>query len=267
MKIFDIYENRQNRLLAFFDAVLAIAITVLALQIDIPELGEINDAGRYEFFMRLTSYFMSFIAMGSLWYVHTSFFSNHNIMNNKKIFVWHLALLFVITLFQPATKAISQYPDDVWVKSIYIGVLLCMHGLTILIFVLTKQGEEKNQKYIESARRIFQDAGGNLDDYKDEEWDRVLRITYAVHNPDDIMEMAMKKFPPEYMGLLNELKEDSINSYRISVITTVIMALSITLSVIVMVISPFMCYVILFAGLILTTIARIVFKKKKHNRR
>ena len=87
MKIFDIYENRQNRLLAFFDAVLAIAITVLALQIDIPELGEINDAGRYEFFMMLTSYFMSFIAMGSLWYVHTSFFSNHNIMNNKKTFL------------------------------------------------------------------------------------------------------------------------------------------------------------------------------------
>ena len=151
MKIFDIYENRQNRLLAFFDAVLAIAITVLALQIDIPELGEINDAGRYEFFMMLTSYFMSFIAMGSLWYVHTSFFSNHNIMNNKKIFVWHLALLFVITLFQPATKAISQYPDDVWVKSIYIGVLLCMHGLTILIFVLTKQGEPVGFEYLRNA--------------------------------------------------------------------------------------------------------------------
>ena len=265
MKIFDIFENRQNRLLAFFDAVLAIAITVLALQIVIPQLGTIDDAGRYEFFVMLTSYFMSFIAMGSLWYIHTNFFSNHNIMNNTKIFVWHLALLFVITLFQPATKAISQYPDDIWVKAIYIGVLLCTYGLTILIFVLTKQGEEKNQKYIVSARQIFQEAGGNIEDYKDAEWDRVLRITYAVHNPDDIMNMAMKKLPPEYLGLLNELREDSVNSYRISVISTVIMALSITLSVIAMMVSPFMCYIILFCGLILTMIARSVFRKKNEN--
>ena len=263
MKIFDIYENRQNRLLAFFDAVLAIAITVLALQIDIPELGKINNAARYEFFIMLTSYFMSFIAMGSLWYLHNNFFSNHNIMNNKKIYVWHLALLFVITLFFFFTKAISQYPDDAWLKAIYIGVLLCMHGLTILIFVLTKQGERKNQKYVESARNIFQDAGGNLGDYKNEEWDRILRITYAVQNPDEIMEMAIKKFPSEYLNLLNELKEDSENSYRISVISSIIMALSITLAVIVMMVSPFMCYVILFAGMILTLIAKIVFKKKK----
>ena len=67
MKIFDFFENRQNRLLAFFDAVLAIAITVLALQIVIPELGKVNTADRYDFFLMLTSYFMSFIAMGSLW--------------------------------------------------------------------------------------------------------------------------------------------------------------------------------------------------------
>ena len=263
MKFFDIFENRQNRLLAFFDAVLAIAITVLALQIVIPELGQIDDVGRNEFFVMLTSYFMSFIAMGSLWYIHTIFFANHNIMNNRKIIIWHLALLFVITLFQPATKAIGEYPDDIWVKAVYIGVLLCMYGLTILIFVLTKKGEEKNQQYLESAKKIFQDAGGNLEDFKDVEWDRVLRITYAVHNPDDIMNMAIKSLPEEYMSLLNELKEDSMNSYRMSIISTVIMALSITLSVVAMMISPFMCYPILSAGLIFTLIAKSVFRKKE----
>ena len=262
MKIFDTFENRQSRLLAFFDAVLAIAITVLALQIVIPELGKVNTADRYDFFLMLTSYFMSFIAMGSLWYIHTNFFSNHNIMNNRKIVVWHLALMFVITLFQPATKAISQYPDDIWVKTIYIGVLLCMYGLTILIFVLTKRGEEKNQKYIETARHIFQDAGVDLGDYKNEEWDRVLRITYAVHNPDDIMNMAIKNLPPEYYSLLNELNEESKNVYRISVASTIIMAFSVTLSVMAMMVSPFMCYVILFGGLILMTISKTVFGKK-----
>ena len=160
-------------------------------------------------------------------------------------------------------RMVAEYPDDIWVKAIYIGVLLWMHGLTILIFVLTKKGEEKNQQYLESAKKIFQDAGGNLEYFKDVEWDRVLRITYAVHNPDDIMTMAIKSLPEEYMNLLNELKEDSMNSYRMSIISTIIMALSITLSVVAMMISPFMCYPILSAGLIFTLIAKSVFRKKE----
>ena len=74
--------NRKDRLIAFFDAILAIAITVLALEISISELGTLNAAERYDFLVTITDYFISFVAMSTLWYVHTNFFSNHELTGN-----------------------------------------------------------------------------------------------------------------------------------------------------------------------------------------
>lgn len=100
----NIIQKRQDRLLAFFDAILAIAITVLALEIAIPEIGNLDSVGRNDFLVSLTCYLISFTAMATLWYIHTNFFSNHALTGSGIEIILHLVLLFVITLFQPITR-------------------------------------------------------------------------------------------------------------------------------------------------------------------
>ena len=63
MNFKNMLENRQDRLLAFFDAILAIAITMIAIEIAVPEIGSLDAVGRYDFFVVITSYLISFTAM------------------------------------------------------------------------------------------------------------------------------------------------------------------------------------------------------------
>ena len=46
--------KKQDRTLSFFDDIMSIAITVLAMNITVPQLSGISTMARYDFFVKLT---------------------------------------------------------------------------------------------------------------------------------------------------------------------------------------------------------------------
>ena len=77
----DILQKRQDRTISFFDAILAIAITIMALSITFPGLSDVLDKGLdSNFINHLTGYLISFLTLGSLQRSSctlSSFFSSH----------------------------------------------------------------------------------------------------------------------------------------------------------------------------------------------
>ena len=139
----EIIQNKQDRLLAFFDAVLAIAMTVLAIEITVPSLGSVSAFEREKFLSSFTCYLISFLAMGVVWFIHSNFFSAYSLTGNYTEIVLHFLLLFVITLFQPITKAIVQYRDDNVIHILYLLPFELMNILNVIIVLLVKHNNKK----------------------------------------------------------------------------------------------------------------------------
>ena len=249
-------KSRQDRLLAFFDAILAIAITMLALEIKIPQIGTISADERYSFFVVLTCYLISFTAMGSLWYVHTNFFSNHELTGNAGEIVLHLVLLFIITLFQPLTKAVGEYPQDNWVKLIYICAFLLMYGLATVIFILVRNNEEKWQKQQESMKQIYKDLKTQTECSEESETDKLLRLIYTVQNPEEMIKTAQENMPEEYKETIEQMKIERQKSFKISIISTLAMALAVSASVICLIFPIWLCYLSLGIGFLAVMLIR-----------
>ena len=251
--------KRQDRLIAFFDAVLAIAVTVLALETVIPSVGTVNAAELKEFAVAITGYLISFIAMVMLWYIHTKFFSMYSLTGKASEIVLHLVLLFVITLFQPATKAVGLYRDDAWVKGIYIGIFLVMNILNIVIMIVVKKNNskiDKRKEYIEDIlkRDRIEKPQGDFD-----EWDKILHIIYGINHPDQMMETLSDRMPEEYSSALQSHVEDRKKMLRLSVISTVEMLVAIVCAVVALTYSIVWCYTALGIGMAVTFTTNLLF--------
>ncbi len=121
-----------ERIVFFSDAVMAIAITLMALEIRVPELepdlaaAQINDALR-GLFPHIFVYILSFVVIGAYWLVHHRVF--RQIKRFDSILIW-LNLIFLMTVaFVPvATNALGTYPDLSVVAAFY-AVSLALVGL------------------------------------------------------------------------------------------------------------------------------------------
>lgn len=259
-------EKKQDRLLAFFDAVMAIAMTVLALEITIPRFSSISTAERYDFFVSLTCYLISFVAMSTLWYVHNNFFSSHDLTGNNVEIVLHLVLLFVITLFQPLTRAIGQYPNDTGIRVFYLTDFFVMYGLTALIMVLIRRREDLfSDKKAERLSKVkekreeepdkFQMDDSNLSD-EAKKLRNLMQLVYAIENPEELQKKFEKEMPDEYQQEWAELKKQRELSYHLSLYAVFAMAATVLAAVITLMFSIWWSYLCLAAGLIVIFLIR-----------
>lgn len=252
-----VIENRQDRLLAFFDAILAIAMTVLALEITVPELGSASALERYDFFEEVTCYLTSFVALGTLWFVHNNFFSTHSLTGRAGEIVLHLVLLFVITLFQPLTRAVGTYPDDLAVRALYLLDFFVMYGLMAIIFVVIRRresaiGQKKRQRTEEVKQRRDSGDTPQAVEFSDEhkELHRMLQLAYTIEHPEEVQQRLAESMPDEYKQELAQYAEARRESYRLSLWSVVIMAIAVAVAVVVLMFSAWYSYVALGAGLL-----------------
>lgn len=261
--------KRQDRLLAFFDAVLAIAMTVLALEISIPQLSTASHADRYTFFVSLTCYLISFVAMATLWYIHNNFFSTHDLTGNNMEIVLHLILLFVITLFQPLTRAIGEHPDDSGIRIFYLADFFAMYGLTAMIMVIIRHREDKRNELKDARKSLVKEKRENFQQNYDEKKPNIdgssdeikelrflLKIVYAIENPEILQQKLAEYTPDEYQEQLKELKKKREAIYRLSIYSVFTMAAAVLAAVILLIFSIWWSYVALAAGLVVIFLIR-----------
>jgi uncharacterized membrane protein len=128
-----------ERLAFFSDAVFAIAITLLVIEIRLPELeGEASLSGALvALFPKFIAFLVSFFVIGRFWIGHHNAFSHMKTCDNKLVL---RNLLFLMTIaFMPfPTALISEYGGNGLAFSVYTGWLtfsgllyhwLLAHGL------------------------------------------------------------------------------------------------------------------------------------------
>lgn len=106
-----------DRLILFSDAVFAIAITLLIIEIKIPEMGglPVDDQSFWQAFVpsipKFIGFAMSFALIGLYWSKHHQLFGFVTGYTPKLIFL-NLFLLFAIVLMPYTTAVYSEFSDD-----------------------------------------------------------------------------------------------------------------------------------------------------------
>ncbi len=120
-------EFELERVILFSDAVFAIAITLLIIEIKFPELPENYKEGfsLYVMFKPVISHFLAFIAsfffIGISWARHLKLFSYLKSYNNGVIFLNLLNLFFIVTFPFVATGITHNRPSFAFPSILYIG--------------------------------------------------------------------------------------------------------------------------------------------------
>lgn len=133
----EIFEDRPglDRLIFFSDAVFAIAMTLLALDIHLPEYsGPISNEDLTIVLLSLwpkyLSYVISFLVTGTLWLGHHRKFRYITKYDSRLIFI-NIFLLMVVAFLPFPTTVLSH--QTVQVSIIFYSSIVCLEGLLMLL--------------------------------------------------------------------------------------------------------------------------------------
>ena len=116
-------EEEFARVLAFSDGVYAIAITLLVLSIDLPDLANSDDAGQMldalgDKHPQIISYAISFAVIGRYWLAHHQFFSRLRALDGGLIAI-NLVCLAVIAFLPFPTDVLGNYFENPVAVALY----------------------------------------------------------------------------------------------------------------------------------------------------
>jgi uncharacterized membrane protein len=117
-----------GRIMAFTDGVIAVAITLLVLNLDVPDVpaAELDDA-LVDLLPSLVAYLLSFALVGRFWVIHHRFFETLRAFDGAVMTI-NLAFLALIVLVPFATELFDRYTAE----SISAAVLGATLGLAAL---------------------------------------------------------------------------------------------------------------------------------------
>ena len=129
----------KERLIAFTDAVLAIIMTILVLELEKPDAPTIEAffALRQNFF----AYFLSFFWLGSLWMALNTLWEKVEKISTAVIW-WNLTLLFLASFLPYATGLVSTYFNDKTLQGFY-GIIVI--STTVCNWFLHKALDKPNE--------------------------------------------------------------------------------------------------------------------------
>jgi len=152
-----------ERLITFTDAVVAIAITLLALPLtELPRT--VLDAGFGAYFSdkwpQILGFLISFFVIARLWWAHHRIFE-HVVRWDRLLVVVTILWLFTIVLLAPVTAiTTSNTPEEhPEVIAVYIGVMVVSSSLlTLLSRHLVRRPELTDGHDVDARRRLFVSA-------------------------------------------------------------------------------------------------------------
>ncbi|MBP9686863.1 MAG: DUF1211 domain-containing protein [Candidatus Doudnabacteria bacterium] len=126
-----------NRIEAFSDGVVAIIVTILILEIHVPELDAVTNAGALHALVpllpKLTAFLVSFITVAIFWVNHHHFF--HALPKSNGALLWYNNhLLFWLAVVPFATAFLGDYPTLPVVVALY-GFVLFMAALAFALMI------------------------------------------------------------------------------------------------------------------------------------
>jgi uncharacterized membrane protein len=117
-------ERDIGRIAAFTDSVMAVAITLLVLNIEVPKLepGQSLDDALYHLLPSLGSYVLAFALVGRFWVIHHNLFETLRGFD-RTLMVLNLCFLALIVLVPFAAELYDEYTDDA-IAAAVMGAIL-----------------------------------------------------------------------------------------------------------------------------------------------
>lgn len=110
----------KGRLLALTDGIIAIAATIMVLELEIPDM--LSEEALFEQLPTIMLYIISFLQIWFVWHSHHySFRSAENI--NDRIFLLNVLWVLCITLYPFVTGILGRNITSIWAEILYIGLL------------------------------------------------------------------------------------------------------------------------------------------------
>lgn len=130
MKMENLMET--NRLEAFYDAIIAIIVTVLVLELPQPETATV--AGILALKVSYFTYLVSFLVCANLWQYHHLIYAHVKKIDSKIIWL-NILLMFVISLIPYLTIFVANNPNSLLSESLY-GLDFIL--VDIILFIMSR---------------------------------------------------------------------------------------------------------------------------------
>ncbi len=144
----------KERLVTFTDAVLAIIMTILVLELKKPT--EPTLAQMWALRESFLAYALSFFWLGAMW------INLHNIWSkaskiSTRVIGWNMVLLFLLSLIPYATSLVSTYYDNAVIQGFY-GVVVIIISIVNIGLNKMLQGANKDNKSLKKITKRYIDA-------------------------------------------------------------------------------------------------------------
>lgn len=129
-----------NRFETFYDAVLAIVITILVLKIPQPIAPGWN--ALFSNYLGLTTYFIVFLSIINIWYSNQNLFQHIDDINNKALVTYGLSI-FLFSLFPYFASWLSQNLYSLTAETIF-GLIIIFSSISHIISVVVVFGANRS---------------------------------------------------------------------------------------------------------------------------
>ena len=256
-----------HRTEAFFDAVIAIAMTMIALEISLPDV-EIFDYTAFKMICQeITIYFISFIALASIWTVHAWIYAAYDCLGKPLDIFINIILLFLITLFPIFTKLLSMV-SGTSLSLIYLGCYIIMEIL--LLFLLT------SANYISSQEKLatFHDIPEILEMSQKQTSDisntiikeRMELLKKYANDPSAfplLYQEMVASLPLAVQRKITDREQKQRTQKTMLILFFMISFFAVTASVLSMMWNPYLSYVFSTVGIIVFIICSIILRHKE----
>jgi uncharacterized membrane protein len=133
----------KNRLEFLFDGIFAIAMTILVLELKVPEISDrhsVTEMGNslLHYGPSFLSYILSFSMLGMFWYSHNNYY-RHFQQITKSIFSLTLLQLAAAAFFPFCAALLGRYPINRLSIVIYIGCVMVYLWSCLIQWLLAKR--------------------------------------------------------------------------------------------------------------------------------
>lgn len=149
-------EFQLERMILFSDAVFAIVITLMAIEIKIPESEELTPKAFLHVLPTVVAYMASFIFIGAIWYQHLKMFSLLKDYD-KGLVIRNMTLLFFIGLFPFSASIITRGKQQMLPFFIYLFmILLCVIAQYVLYhYIVNNKAIRLNTDLSEHKEELY----------------------------------------------------------------------------------------------------------------
>ena len=215
----------------------------------------------YSLFTNITSYLISFLVLGMIWYTHNIFFAYYTNAGSARVTFIHLILMFLITLFPVATRTINEYQKNMYVRIIYLSIFVLMQITNLLLFYVVKNEDEKRGKdkkeLIKIITNTYADDSEELEKVK-----KYMAINTKEMNDYDIF---LNDIPQEYRKIIEDYNYEQKTNFKYSIYSQIIITIFIFLAAIMLIYNTGLCYLMLLIGIILIIMGNMQKNRVKKN--